>query len=171
MKKANLKSVVQKKYVVTTTDSKHDHPVAENHLNRQFNPVKLGQAWVCDLTYIRINEGWLYLTIVMDLYDRRIIGWSLSASMKAAETTIPAWQMAVKNRPINGRLIFHSDRGVQCHAFAQLMKKHPLVLQSMSGKGNCRVGGPKGQCRGGELFQDAEVRDGLSAYFSKQISS
>ncbi|GAB3741745.1 DDE-type integrase/transposase/recombinase [Spirosoma lituiforme] len=59
-----------------------------------------------DLTYIRTDEGWLYLTIVMDLYDRRIIGWSLSASMKAAETTIPAWQMAVKNRPINGRLIF-----------------------------------------------------------------
>lgn len=139
MKKANLKSVIQKKYVVTTTDSKHDYPVAENHLNRQFNAVTPGQAWVSDLTYIRTNEGWLYLTIVMDLYDRRIIGWSLSTSMKAAETTIPAWQMAVKNRPMAGRLIFHSDRGVQyaCHAFTGILKKHPPVLQSMSGKGNC----------------------------------
>ena len=141
MKKANLKRVIQKKYAVTTTDSKHDYPVAENHLNRPFNPVKPGQAWVSDLTYIRPNEGWLYLTIVMDLYDRRIIGWSLSTSMKAAETTIPAWQMAVKNRPIEGRrrLIFHSDRGVQyaCHAFTGMLKKHPTVLPSMSGKGNC----------------------------------
>ena len=139
MKKANLKSVIQKKYVVTTTDSKHDYPVAENHLNRQFNPVKPGQAWVSDLTYIRTSEGWLYLTMIMDLYDRKVIGWALSTSMKAAETTIPAWQMAIKNRPIEQDLIFHSDRGVQyaCHAFTKLLKKHPLVKQSMSGKGNC----------------------------------
>jgi len=75
----------------------------------------------------------------MDLYDRQIIGWSLSTSMKAAETTLPAWQMAVKNRPIEGRLTFHSDRGIQyvCHAFTGLLKKHPTVLQSMSSKGNC----------------------------------
>jgi len=59
MKQANLKSVIQKKYVVTTTDSKHTYPVAENQLNRQFNPPKPGQAWVSDLTYIRTGEGWL----------------------------------------------------------------------------------------------------------------
>jgi transposase InsO family protein len=64
--------------------------VAPNHLNRQFNPVKLGQAWVSDLTYIRTAEGCLYLTIIMDLYDRKVIGWDLSKSMKAAETTISA---------------------------------------------------------------------------------
>jgi putative transposase len=139
MKQANLKSVIQKKYVVTTTDSKHTYPVAENRLNRQFNPVKPGQTWVSDLTYIRTGEGWLYLTIIMDLYDRKVIGWALSKSMKAAETTIPAWQMALKNRPIERNLIFHSDRGVQyaCHGFTRLLKKHPLILQSMSGKGNC----------------------------------
>ncbi|WP_018622192.1 DDE-type integrase/transposase/recombinase, partial [Spirosoma luteum] len=91
----------------TTTDSKHTYPVAENHLNRQFNPVKPGQAWVSDLTYIRTGEGWLYLTMIMDLYDRKVIGWALSKSMKAAETTIPAWQMAIKNRPIERALIFH----------------------------------------------------------------
>ncbi|MBC3788871.1 transposase InsO family protein [Spirosoma sp. LMG 31448] len=134
MRKANLKSVIQKKYVVTTTDSKHTYPVAENHLNRQFNPIKPGQAWVSDLTYIATGEGWLYLTIIMDLYDRKVIGWALSTSMKASETTMPAWQMALKNRPIERNLIFHSDRGVQyaCHAFTGLLKKHPLVLQSMS---------------------------------------
>lgn len=139
MKQANLKSIIQKKYVVTTTDSKHAYPVAENHLNRQFNPTKPGQAWVSDLTYIATGEGWIYLTIIMDLYDRKVIGWALSKSMRAAETTIPAWQMAIKNRPIERNLIFHSDRGVQyaCHAFTKLLKKHPLVLQSMSGKGNC----------------------------------
>jgi putative transposase len=81
--------------------------VAENHLNRQFNPVKPGQAWVSDLTYIRTGEGWLYLTIIMDLYDRKVIGWALSTSMKACETVIPAWQMALKNRPIEGNLLFH----------------------------------------------------------------
>jgi transposase InsO family protein len=139
MKQANLRSIIQKKYVVTTTDSKHTYPVAENRLNRQFNPVKPGQAWVSDLTYIRTGEGWLYLTIIMDLYDRKVVGWALSKSMKAAETTIPAWQMAIKNRPIERDLIFHSDRGVQyaCHAFTRLLQKHPLVVQSMSGKGNC----------------------------------
>ncbi|WP_461136873.1 IS3 family transposase [Spirosoma lituiforme] len=139
MKQANLKSIVHKKYVVTTTDSKHTYPVAENHLNRQFNPVKPGQAWVSDLTYIRTGEGWLYLTVIIDLYDRKVIGWALSKSMRAAETTIPAWQMALKNRPIERKLIFHSDRGVQyaCHSFTKLLKKRSLVLQSMSGKGNC----------------------------------
>jgi putative transposase len=139
MKEANLRSVVQKKYVVTTTDSKHNYPVAENHLNRQFNPLKPGQAWVSDLTYIRTDEGWLYLTVIMDLFDRKVIGWALSKSMKAVETTIPAWQMAIKNRPIERDLIFHSDRGVQyaCYAFTRLLKKQPLVVQSMSGKGNC----------------------------------
>ncbi|MVM30451.1 IS3 family transposase [Spirosoma sp. HMF4905] len=106
MKQANLKSVIQKKYVVTITDSKHTYPVAENLLNRQFNPKKSGQAWVSDLTYIATAEGWLYLTIIMDLLNRKVIGWSLSTLMKAAETTIPAWQMALKNRPIERNLIF-----------------------------------------------------------------
>jgi transposase InsO family protein len=144
MSKANLRSIIQKKYVVCTTDSKHSYPVAENHLKRNFNPIKPGQAWVSDLTYIATDEGWVYLTIIMDLYDRKILagppgGWSLSKSMKAAETTIPAWKMAVKNRLIGGKLIFHSDRGIQyaCREFTNLLKKHPAVLQSMSGKGNC----------------------------------
>ncbi|MFD1140877.1 IS3 family transposase [Larkinella insperata] len=139
MQKAHLRSLIKKKYVVTTTDANHTYPVAANHLNRNFNPSQPGKAWVSDLTYIPTGEGWIYLTIVMDLYDRKIIGWSLSQSMKAAETSIAAWQMAIKNRPLSENLIFHSDRGIQfaCPAFTQLLEKHPLVLQSMSGKGNC----------------------------------
>jgi len=139
MRKASIKSVIQKKYVVNTTDSKHLYPVADNHLNRNFSPVLPGQSWVSDLTYIHTAEGWVYLTIIVDLYDRKVIGWALSESMKTADTTIPAWQMALKNRPITDELIFHSDRGVQyaCHAFTRLLKNSPSVLQSMSGKGNC----------------------------------
>ncbi|WP_460979768.1 DDE-type integrase/transposase/recombinase [Spirosoma knui] len=66
----------------------------------------------------------MYLTMIMDLYDRKVIGWALSKSMKAAETSIPAWQMAIKNRPIERDLIFDSDRGVQyaCHSFTKLLK-------------------------------------------------
>lgn len=139
MRKANIKSIIQKKYVVNTTDSKHSYPVADNHLNRNFSPVLPGQSWVSDLTYIYTVEGWVYLTIIMDLYDRKVIGWALSESMKAVDTTIPAWQMALKNRPITSKLIFHSDRGIQyaCHAFTKLLKNSPSVLQSMSRKGNC----------------------------------
>ena len=107
MKQAQIKSIIQKKYVVTTTDSNHAYPVANNHLDRNFNPVQPGKAWVSDLTYIRTREGWLYLTIIMDLFDRQVIGWALSESMKASQTSVAAWKMALKNRPIERALIFH----------------------------------------------------------------
>jgi transposase InsO family protein len=139
MKKAQIKSVIHKKYRVCTTDSNHSYPVADNHLNRDFSPSSPGKAWVSDLSYIHTREGWLYLTVVMDLYDRKIIGWSLSESMKAVDTSIPAWKMAVKNRAIESNLLFHSDRGVQyaCQGFTDELKAYPHILQSMSRKGNC----------------------------------
>jgi putative transposase len=112
MKKANIRSITKKRFVVTT-DPKHSYPVAPNLLNREFSVDRLGKVWVSDLTYIRTLEGWLYLTVIIDLADRRVIGWSLSNSMHTTATIIPAWRMAVRNRPITGRLIFHSDRGVQ----------------------------------------------------------
>ncbi|GAB3026435.1 hypothetical protein GCM10027185_27460 [Spirosoma pulveris] len=113
MKKAQIQSIIQKKYVVTTTDSNHTYPVAGNHLDRNFNPSQPGKAWVSDLTYIRTREGWLYLRIIMDLFDRQVIGWALSESMKASQTRVAAWKMAIKNRPVADKLIFHSDRGIQ----------------------------------------------------------
>lgn len=138
MKQANIRSSIRKKYVVTT-DSKHNYPVAENRLNRNFNPETIGKAWVSDITYIKTGQGWLYLTIILDLGDRKIIGWSLSRSLKAIDTAIPAWKMAVRNRPLSEELIFHSDRGVQyaCTAFRALISTNKQVIQSMSRKGNC----------------------------------
>lgn len=138
MKKAKIRSIVKKKFKVTT-DSKHTYPVVENILNREFNPGNISTAWVSDITYIKTKQGWLYLTIVLDLGDRRVIGWALSTTMKAIDTVIPAWKMAEKNRPVSGPLIFHSNRGVQyaCSDFKALLEANPLVCRSMSRKGNC----------------------------------
>jgi len=138
MRKAQIRSIVRKKYRVQTTDSRHLYPIAENLLQRDFSAVRLGEKWVSDLTYIKTNEGWLYLTKIMDLADRKVIGWALSDNMEANTTTVPAWQMAIRNRPVTASLIFHSDRGIQyaCTDFREQFKGMP-VLQSMSRKGNC----------------------------------
>lgn len=138
MKKQNLQSIIRKKYVVTT-DSKHNYPVVENKLNRDFHVDGTGKVWVSDITYIKTSQGWLFLTIIIDLGDRKVIGWSLSKSLKAKDTSIPAWIMAVKNRPITQKIIFHSDRGVQyaCNEFKNLLAGYKLVERSMSRKGDC----------------------------------
>ena len=138
MKKQNLKSIIRKRWVITT-NSRHNYPVVENKLNRNFNVTSPGQVWVSDITYIKTLQGWLYLTVIIDLYDRKVIGWSFSRSLKAAHTTIPAWRMAVRTRLITRKLIFHSDRGVQyaCNEFANLLLSYKLVERSMSRKGNC----------------------------------
>ncbi len=139
MKAANIRSVVYKRFRVKTTDSNHHYPIAKNLLDRNFTPGTLARAWVSDITYIKTAQGWLYLTVIVDLADRKVIGWSLSETMKTADTVIPAWKMAIKNRSITDDLLFHSDQGVQyaCHEFRNLLKAYPLVTQSMSRKGNC----------------------------------
>lgn len=137
MKKANIRSKIKRKFVVTT-DSDHLHPVAENLLNRQFGVGGAIPVWVSDLTYIRTLSGWLYLTVIMHLNTRKVIGWALSRSLDAASTTVAAYKMAITNQaPING-LIFHSDQGVQyaCTEFRTLLSQYD-VQQSMSRKGNC----------------------------------
>ena len=138
MKKAKIKSIVKRKFRVTT-DSEHTYPVVANKLNRQFKVEKIATAWVSDITYIKTTQGWLYLTIILDLADRRVIGWALSSTMKAIDTVIPAWKMALKNRSVTCELIFHSDRGIQyaCNEFKSLLDKSTLVIRSMSRKGNC----------------------------------
>ena len=137
MRKYGFRSVHKKKFKVTT-DSRHSYPVSENVLNRDFTAERVSQKWVSDLTYIQTKEGWLYLTVIIDLFDRKVVGWSFSSAMTAQETVIPAWRMACRNRPIQKDLIFHSDRGVQyaCKAFRNLLKSN-LITQSMSRKGNC----------------------------------
>jgi len=139
MRENGLNARRKRKYI-RTTDSRHSFPVCENILNRDFHAEKPGKKWVSDITYLRTIEGWLYLTAVVDLCDRKVIGWSFSEGMEAEETTIPAFQMAVKNRTPSDDLLFHSDRGVQYCAekFRVVLRKHcPSVRQSMSRKGNC----------------------------------
>ncbi|WP_072765579.1 IS3 family transposase [Arenibacter nanhaiticus] len=137
MREMGLRSKLAKKFKATT-DSKHNYQVVENVLDREFEPNKPSQAWVSDITYISVKEGFLFLTTVIDLYDRKLIGWSLSKSMATNLTTLPAWRMAIKNRKIAEGLIFHSDQGIQYanRAFANTLESYKVV-RSMSRTGNC----------------------------------
>lgn len=138
MQAAGLKSIIHKKYKVRTTDTNHRYPVHLNLLGRNFNVSKPSRVWVSDITFVPTKQGWLYLTIIMDLYDRKIIGWSLSTNMTAEDTVCKAWQMACVNRAVSSLLIFHSDQGVQyaCHYFSSLLMGKN-VRQSMSRRGDC----------------------------------
>jgi transposase InsO family protein len=138
MKEMGLKSILKRKFVVTT-DSKHTFPIFENLLNRDFNSLKLGEKWVSDITYIRVNNDWNYLTTVLDLADRKIVGWSLSQDMTTENTIVKAWCAACKTRTINPGFVFHSDRGVQyaSNSMTSLFAHNRKITQSMSRKGNC----------------------------------
>lgn len=140
MKVQNIRSIVKKKFKVTT-DSSHKYPVVDNQLNRCFTTFRISQVWVSDITYIRTKQGWLYLTTVIDLFDRKVIGWSLSQTMKAKDTTVKSLKMALINRPLDGnqKLIYHSDRGIQyaCEEFVSEINKNKFIVRSMSRKGNC----------------------------------
>ena len=138
MRKIGLRSKVRKKYKVTT-NSNHKYSISDNYLSRNFTPNTLNETWVSDITYIKTGEGWLYLTTIIDLFDRQVIGWSLSKTMFTGETVLPAWKMALSKRTIDKPLIFHSDRGIQyaSKAFRKRLKTNCLIVQSMSRKGNC----------------------------------
>lgn len=132
-------SAIEKKKWIQTTDSCHAFPVAENILNRDFVADAPGTKWVSDITYLPTTQGWVYLCVVIDLWDRKVIGWSLATDM-AAIHTVQALMMACLNRVPRSSLIFHSDRGVQYSSGefrAALTNKCPQVRQSMSRKGNC----------------------------------
>ena len=139
MKSAGIRSCIGKRYRVCTTDSNHGFHIAENLLARDFSSARQRAAWVSDITYVRTAQGWSYLTTVIDLTDRMVIGWAMSSTMMAKDTSVAAWKMAVNNRPLSTELIFHSDRGVQyaCKEFAELLAAYPKVKRSMSRKGNC----------------------------------
>ncbi|SMO49944.1 Transposase InsO and inactivated derivatives [Gracilimonas mengyeensis] len=137
MRSMGIASQLRKKWV-KTTDSGHRYPVAANLLDRRFSPGQLNQVWVSDITYLPSEQGWLYLTTVMDLADRQIIGWALSRTLSAEQTSIAAFNQAQTKRRTAPGMMFHSDRGSQyaCSEFTNLLRKYQLV-QSMSGKGNC----------------------------------
>ena len=136
MRAAGLVPVWKRKFI-STTDSKHALPVAENMLNRQFNPDQPNLAWTSDITYIRTRSGWLYLAVVLELFSRKMIGWAMSATMPA-DLVCRALKMAIGARKPAAGLIMHSDRGSQyaSHEYQALLKQHGMVC-SMSRKGNC----------------------------------
>ena len=129
---------VVKKRFRATADSNHGLPAAPNILNRGFDAAGTGRGWVSDITYIRLQDSFVYLTTVIDLADRMAVGWNVSDNMTDVDTVIAAFKKALKNRPIGPGLIFHSDRGSQyaSHGFRRLLKEHQCV-QSMSRKGGC----------------------------------
>lgn len=137
MQKMGLRSRLSRGFKITT-DTSHNYKVASNLLNRNFKQSEPMKACVSDITYISCKDGFLYLTCVIDLFDRKLIGWSISNSLSASATVIPAIRMAHRNRPIKEGMIFHSDRGIQyaCKQTVNLLNYY-RIKQSMSAKGNC----------------------------------
>ena len=137
MKKQGLSVKGKKKFRVNTTDSNHSLPIANNILNRDFYAEKANQKYVGDITYIPTNEGWLYLATVIDLYSRKIVGWSMSDSMKTTLVN-DALKMAIQQRRPKKGLLWHTDRGSQYASYEHrdLLEAHGII-QSMSRKGNC----------------------------------
>jgi transposase InsO family protein len=129
--------VKQKKKFCITTDSNHNLPIAANLLDRKFNVSEPNRYWVSDISYIWTAKGWLYLATVMDLYSRRIVGWSMDTSM-TRKLVMDALLMAVWRRKPGKGLILHSDRGSQyCSIeYQNILRQHGIVC-SMSRKGNC----------------------------------
>jgi putative transposase len=136
MRELGLRGVSPRKFRVTT-NSDHDHPVAENVLNRNFVATRPNEKWATDITYVRTGEGWLYLAVVMDLYSRRIVGWSTADHLKT-ELCLDALQMALKHRTEIANLIHHSDQGVQYASDRYREVLTDLGIEcSMSRRGNC----------------------------------
>jgi len=120
-----------------TTDSKHNLPVAPNLLERNFTPDAPNQVWTSDITYLWTGEGWLYLAIVLDLFNREVVGWSLKPRMTADIVTDALTMAWFRRKPAAG-LIHHSDRGSQyaSHAFQSKLTEYGMIC-SMSRKGDC----------------------------------
>ena len=127
----------QRKRFKTTTNSKHNLPVAPNLLMRNFSSSRPDRVYCSDITYIWTRNGWIYLAIVLDLYSRRVVGWSISERI-TKKLVIDALRMAVLRRRPESGLIFHSDRGSQyCSLDFQRMLKINGMVCSMSRKGDC----------------------------------
>jgi putative transposase len=137
MKEREIRAKTKKKFVPVTTDSRHDQPVADNILNREFTSEMPNQKWAVDITYIPTGEGWLYLAGVVDLCSRKIVGWSMAEHMWT-DLVSDALKMAIARRCPGEGLLHHSDRGVQYASedYMHLLQSHGIKA-SMSGKGNC----------------------------------
>lgn len=142
MRDNGIRAKQGKKFKPTTTDSKHNLPVAPNALNRQFHRERPNEAWVADITYIPTEEGWLYLAVVMDLFSRRIVGWAMGDRI-SRHLALRAFDMAVQRRHPPRGLIHHSDRGSQYASgdYQKRLKKNGMTC-SMSRKGCCYDNAP-----------------------------
>jgi transposase InsO family protein len=120
-----------------TTDSNHDRPVADNLLDRKFEPEAPNEAWVADITYIPTRQGWLYLAVVEDLYARRVVGWSMADCLES-RFVVDALALAVERRLPHVGLLAHSDRGSQYVSdhYQRLLAQHGITC-SMSRRGDC----------------------------------
>jgi putative transposase len=136
MRLAGLRGCPKRRFRVTT-QSDPSHPVAANLIDQDFTAKAPNQLWASDITYIPTHQGWLYLAVVMDLYSRRIVGWSMSRRMNR-HLVIDALSMAVGARQPEGALIHHSDRGSQYTSddFREALEQQGIQC-SMSGRGNC----------------------------------
>jgi len=138
MRDLGLRAKTHRKFKVTTTDSKHDLPIADNLLNRQFTVDAPNKVLVSDITYVKTAAGWAYLTVFIDLYSRAVVGWDVSDSM-GTNTVLTALRRAIRSRDLIGSgVMIHSDRGSQyaSNDFRRVLKWCGFV-QSMSRKGDC----------------------------------
>ncbi len=127
----------QKRKFKVTTDSNHDLPLAKDHVKRNFTAELPNQLWVTDITYLYTREGWLYLAAIMDMYSRKIVGWSMKEWL-SQELVIEALDMSVRHRGVHPSLVLHSDRGSQYAGYKyQFRLKLYGITCSMSQKGDC----------------------------------
>ena len=183
MQRHGIKARGKRKFVVTT-DSKHNLPIAPNLVQRNFTPTLPDTVWTSDITYIATDEGWLYLTAVIDLFSRLVVGWSMTEHMQAGAVT-DALRMAWFRRSPGPGLIFHSDRGSQyCSEVFQDALRSYAMRSSMSGKGDCWDNAPTeslwGRLKVGRLYgrrfatrREAmdEVIDWLTFYNHRRLHS
>lgn len=142
MNELGIQAISHRKFRVTTTDSNHEFPVADNVVDRDFTASKPNEVWLSDMTYIPTDEGWLYLAAVMDMYSRRVVGWSMDTTMES-RLVVDALAMAVQQRFPGEGLVAHSDRGSQYASahYQRLLGKQGITC-SMSRKGNCYDNAP-----------------------------
>jgi len=180
MARQGLRAKGARKYKATT-NSKHSLPVAENLLQQNFNANRPNEKWVSDITYIATDEGWLYLAVVLDLYSRVVVGWSMSERM-TVQLTCDALRMALFRRHRPRGVILHSDRGSQycAHEYQTLLRDHGLIC-SMSARGNCydnaameswnhslKVEAIHGERLATRIIARSQVFDYIEVYYNRQ---
>jgi putative transposase len=142
MRRHGIRAIMARPRRVRTTDSRHDHPIAPNLLNRNFSAAAPNLVWLTDITYVETAQGWLYLAAVMDLYSRRIVGWAMDDHLRT-ELPLAALNMAISTRRPGPNLIHHSDRGAQyASADYRTALQSASMRASMSRRADCYDNAP-----------------------------